>query len=128
MDKTDICSNFYMNLYFRNKTDKSEIGGHLKVAIEQIPGLNVDAEGEVDMTNVNKEITSALRLDFYGNALVESPTTFEDAVRVYQTLPEKANMSQSVVRFSLSPITDYCDESTTILNQISSNSVKEVSM
>ena len=117
-----------MNLYFRNETDKMEIGGHLKLMINSIPSIKIDAEGRVSMTEDETQFASGMKLDFYGNALVDSPTTFEGAVSVYKSLSKIANISQSVVRFSLSPITDYCKDTTTILNQISSDNVKQVSM
>ena len=117
-----------MNLYFRNKTDKMEIGGHLKLMINSIPSITISAEGRVNITDDERKFASGMKLDFYGNALIDSPTTFEGAVKVYRELSEMAKKSKSVVRFSLSPITDYCKDTTTILNDISSNNVKEVSM
>ena len=94
--------------------------------INSIPNLKIDAQGSVDMKENEKKISRKMKLDFYGDALIDSPTTFEGAVKVYKELPTLAKTSQSVVRFSLSPISDYCTASTTILNQISGNNVKKV--
>ena len=112
---------------FRNQTDKKEIGGSLRVMINSIPGLKINADGSVNMTENEEKISRSMKLDFYGDTLIDSPTTFESAVKVYKDLPTFANTSESVVRFSLSPITDYCTEKTTILNQISGDNVKKVS-
>ena len=113
-------------VFFRNQTEKKEIGGHLKVMINTIPQLQINAQGNVNMTENEEKISRKMKLDFYGDALIDSPTTFEGAVKVYKELPTLAKTSQSVVRFSLSPISDYCTASTTILNQISGNNVKKV--
>ena len=112
---------------FRNQTDKKEIGGSLRVMINTIPTLEINADGSVDMTENQRNLSRSMKLDFYGDTLIDSPTTFESAVKVYKDLPTFANTSESVVRFSLSPITDYCTEKTTILNQISGDNVKKVS-
>ena len=112
---------------FRNQTDKKEIGGSLRVMINTIPTLEINADGSVDMTENQRNLSRSMKLDFYGDTLIDSPTTFEGAVKVYKELPTFARTSKSVVRFSLSPITDYCTASTTILNQISGDNVKKVS-
>ena len=95
--------------------------------INSIPGLKINADGRVDMTENEQKISRNMKLDFYGDTLIKSPTTFEGAVKVYKELPTYANTSKSVVKFSLSPITDYCKATTTILNQISGDNVKKVS-
>jgi len=110
----------------RNQTDQKEIGGSLRVMINSIPGLKINADGSVNMTENEEKISRNMKLDFYGDTLIDSPTTFESAVKVYKDLPTFANTSESVVRFSLSPITDYCTGTTTILNQISGDNVKKV--
>ena len=112
---------------FRNQTEQKEIGGSLKVMINSIPGLKINADGSVNMTENEEKISRKMKLDFFGDTLIDSPTTFEGAVKVYKELPTFARTSKSVVRFSLSPITDYCTASTTILNQISGDNVKKVS-
>ena len=94
--------------------------------INSIPNVKIDAQGSVNMTENEEKISRKMKLDFYGDALIDSPTTFEGAVKVYKNLSKLAKTSQSVVRFSLSPISDYCRSSTTILNQISGNNVKKV--
>ena len=110
---------------FRNQTDKKEIGGSLSVMINTIPTLEINADGSVDMTENQRNLSRSMKLDFYGDTLIDSPTTFEGAVKVYKNLSTLAKTSQSVVRFSLVPISYYC-RSSTILNQISGNNVKKV--
>ena len=112
---------------FRNQTDKKEIGGSLRVMINTIPTLEINADGSVDMTENQRNLSRSMKLDFYGDTLIDSPTTFEGAVKVYKNLSTLAKTSQSVVRFSLTPITDYCNEQTAILNQITADNVKKVS-
>ena len=93
-----------------------------------IPQLEIDAQHIAIMTENEEKISRKMKVDFYGDALIDSPTSFEGAVKVYKNLSTLAKTSQSVVRFSLSPISDYCRSSTTILNQISGNNVKKVSV
>merc|ERR1711971_68729 len=109
----------------RNQTEKKEIGGSLRTMLNKIPQLKIDAQGNVNMTENEEKISRKMKVDFYGDALIDSPSTFEGAVKVYKNLSTLAKTSQSVVLFSLSPISDYC-RSSTILNQISGNNVKKV--
>ena len=68
-----------------------------------------------------------MRLTWNGDALIDPPTTFEEAVKVYKGLKDLAENSTKVVRFSLAPITDYCSDKDTILNAISTANVALVS-
>ena len=68
-----------------------------------------------------------MRLSWHGDALIDPPTTFEEAVRIYKSLKKMTEESRKVVMFSLAPITDYCKEKETILNAISSANVASVS-
>ena len=90
-----------------------------------IPQLEIDAQHIAIMTENEEKISRKMKVDFYGDALIDSPTSFEGAVKVYKNLSTLAKTSQSVVRFSLVPISYYC-RSSTILNQISGNNVKKV--
>ena len=68
-----------------------------------------------------------MRLTWNGDALIDPPTTFEEAVKVYKGLKDLAENSTKVVRFSLAPITDYCSDEDIILNAISTANVDSVS-
>ena len=68
-----------------------------------------------------------MTVDFYGNALLESVTSYEQAVNVYSKLSTMAKDSDSVVRFTLSPLSDYCDKTAQILNDISADNLNYVS-
>ena len=68
-----------------------------------------------------------MRLSWHGDTLIDPPTTFEEAVRIYKSLKNLTEESRKVVMFSLAPITDYCKEKDTILNAISTANVASVS-
>ena len=64
----------------------------------------------------------------HGDAGVNPPTTFDDAVAIYENLDKLRLASKKVVKFSLSPITSpkYCTKAETILNSISANNINKV--
>ena len=69
-----------------------------------------------------------LRFRFYGDTTVDPPpASYEDAVAVYKSLPEKSLVDERVVSFSIAPLSDYCDQKNDILNEISNQNVQLVS-
>ncbi|XP_055004983.1 verrucotoxin subunit beta-like [Boleophthalmus pectinirostris] len=67
-----------------------EIQGNLKVMIEKIPNISIDAEGNLKMEDRDKEKVNKFSCTFHGDfCLDKSPTTFEEAVKVYQDLPKR---------------------------------------
>jgi hypothetical protein len=69
-----------------------------------------------------------MELNWHGDALIQPPTTFEEAVTIYKSLKNLTIDSMAIVEFSLAPITDYCSGTDTILNAISMNNVDQVSI
>ena len=46
----------------------------------------------------------------HGDTIIDPPPqTFEDAVKVYGSLPAKSKEDERVVSFSVAPLSDYCD-------------------
>ncbi|XP_055007695.1 uncharacterized protein LOC110175830 isoform X1 [Boleophthalmus pectinirostris] len=67
-----------------------DIQGNLKVMIEKIPKISIDGEGNLKMEDKDKEKVNKFSCTFHGDfCLDKSPTTFEEAVKVYQDLPKR---------------------------------------
>ena len=110
-----------------DKTKNAEVGGQLSVAIKSLPNIQIEGDASVETKETDKINKESLRVKFWGTTILdEAVTTFDDAVKVYKELPEKAKKSKSVVSFGLSPINDYCDGKTAILNSISTNAVTQL--
>lgn len=66
-----------------------KISGNMQVAIKYIP---ISGDAALDMKMKDKEEANKLHCKFYGDLqLPSNPSTFEDAVKVYQELPQLIN-------------------------------------
>ncbi|XP_067462991.1 uncharacterized protein [Thunnus thynnus] len=65
-----------------------DIQGNMKVMIKKIPNITVGGEGSLKMRDEEKESVEKFSCKFHGDFLLEkTPTSFQDAVQVYQSLP-----------------------------------------
>ena len=92
-----------------------------------IPSFQIDGSANVNFTEAELDVKRTMELTWHGDTLIDPPTTFEEAVKVYKGLKDLTDKSTKVIEFSLAPITDYCDKAQTILNAISMNNVNSVS-
>ena len=107
---------------------KEEISGALSITITYALVFNMTGWGEFSLSQEDEDLANSLSFKFYGDTLVDPPPqTFEQAIEVYQQLPARSLVDQRVVSFSLAPISDYCDETDTILNEIASSNVEILS-
>ncbi len=72
-------------------TSKNEIKGNLSLAIQKIPQMGglVSGGGSLEMDKELKEVTENLTVSFQGDFIINSPTTFTEAIAVYKDLPGK---------------------------------------
>ncbi|KAL7387211.1 hypothetical protein ABVT39_020011 [Epinephelus coioides] len=71
------------------KEDQQDIEGNLKVMIKKIPCLALDCEGSLKMEDKDRENVEKFSCRFFGDfSLQKPPTSFQDAVEVYQSLPK----------------------------------------
>nr|A0ZSK3.1 RecName: Full=Neoverrucotoxin subunit alpha; Short=NeoVTX subunit alpha [Synanceia verrucosa]BAF41221.1 neoverrucotoxin a-subunit [Synanceia verrucosa] len=69
-------------------TNLQDIQGKMEAVIKKIPTISIEGSASVQLTDEEKSLASNLSCKFHGDFLLESlPTTFEDAVTTYQTLP-----------------------------------------
>ena len=95
--------------------------------IKKIPAFKIEGEATFNITEEEWQFASELDIDYWGDQLIELPSSYLDAIRVYKNLTAHTIASTKVVEFTLSPITDYCDKITSILNEISADNIDSVS-
>uniref|UniRef100_A0A3B3S8X5 Uncharacterized protein n=1 Tax=Paramormyrops kingsleyae TaxID=1676925 RepID=A0A3B3S8X5_9TELE len=68
--------------------DQQNIEGNLQVMIKKIPKLSIEEEASLELTDTDRATIDKLSCKFYGDfALKQNPVSFQDAVKVYTTLP-----------------------------------------
>ena len=94
---------------FSDFSKQSAVGGRLEVVIKSLPSIQIEGSAGVNITEEEKILTNDLDVSFAGDTILEeSVSSFEDAVKVYKHFSTVALKSQNVVKFSLSPIENYC--------------------
>ena len=78
-----------------NKKDEksnSQIGGSLKVLVKSIPGLDIEGQASLNITEDEKKIAKKMNFKYKGDRVIDPPPgTFEDAVKTYKQLSQFAN-------------------------------------
>ena len=65
-----------------------EVHGNMDVLVKSLPGISVSGHGSVDITEDQKKNSENMKCKMYGDFRTkESPTNFEDAIKVYKQLP-----------------------------------------
>ncbi|CAF3013796.1 unnamed protein product [Rotaria sp. Silwood2] len=74
-----------------------DVLGELKISVEKIPKLTVNAGGKFNFNENNKETSDKLSCKFYGDFEIDSiPTTFDNAVKLYCELPKRIKNSDGI--------------------------------
>ncbi|XP_031159417.2 uncharacterized protein LOC116052744 [Sander lucioperca] len=106
-----------------------DIHGMLKVIIKKIPSITIEGEGSLKMEDKHKEHVDTFSCRFFGDfSLQKSPTTFQDAVEVYQSLPKLLGANgENVVPMKvwLLPLTIIDSSAAKLVHQISARLVQE---
>ncbi|XP_033991875.1 uncharacterized protein LOC117487295 [Trematomus bernacchii] len=106
-----------------------DIQGNLKVMIKKISSVSIDCEGSLKMEDKDKAHVEKFSCRFIGDFLVQkSPTSFQEAVEVYQSLPKLlgANGEKAVpVKVWLLPLTSLDSKAAKLVRQISIGLVEE---
>ena len=106
---------------------KQDIAGSLSVAIKKIPSLDISGSAELELTDEETEIVNSVRFRFHGDTVIDPPPqTFDEAIEVYQSLPNASLSDEKVVSFSISPLSDYCSLTDNILNDISTANIESL--
>ncbi|XP_049930410.1 cytolytic toxin-alpha-like [Epinephelus moara] len=111
------------------KEDHQDIEGNLKVMIKKIPKIAIEGEGSLKMKDKDRENVEKFSCRFFGDfSLQKPPTSFQDAVEVYQSLPKLlgANGENAVpVKVWLLPLTSLDSSAAKLVRQISIRLVHE---
>lgn len=103
------------------------VKGELKAAIKFIP---ISGSASVDFKETNKANNDKIQCKFYGDVILQSnPSTFEEAIKVYQELPKLfgGDTDKSVPKLIyLSPLSRLDGKANKIFRLISSDLVSKV--
>ncbi|XP_035526197.1 LOW QUALITY PROTEIN: stonustoxin subunit beta-like [Morone saxatilis] len=109
--------------------DHQDIEGNLKVMIKKIPCLAIEGEGSLKMEDKEKANVQKFSCRFYGDFSIQKPpTTFQDAVQIYQSLPQLlgANGENAVpMKVWLLPLTSLDSSAAKLVRQISIGLVQQ---
>ncbi|KAM3603996.1 uncharacterized protein V6R79_005003 [Siganus canaliculatus] len=121
--------------FFVFDSEKSEteehmdVEGNLKVVMKKIPLMSIEGKGSLNLSNKEKESVDKFSCKFYGDFCLEkTPTSFQDAVQVYQSLPTLLgpNGEKAVpMKVWLLPLTSLDSSAAKLVRQISSHLVQE---
>ncbi|XP_034055805.1 uncharacterized protein LOC117535458 [Gymnodraco acuticeps] len=100
-----------------------DIQGNLKIKIKNIPSLSIEGEGSLKIEAEDKVNDKKLSCRFFGDFFIQKPpTSFQEAVEVYQSLPKLlgANGENAVpVKVWLLPLTCLDSTAAKLVRQIS---------
>uniref|UniRef100_A0A3Q2E7Z9 Fibronectin type-III domain-containing protein n=1 Tax=Cyprinodon variegatus TaxID=28743 RepID=A0A3Q2E7Z9_CYPVA len=107
-----------------------DIQGNLKVMIEKIPCLSIEGKGSLNLEDKDIEKIRKFSCKFHGDFLLEkTPTTFQDAVEVYQSLPKLLGASGEnavPIKVWLLPLTILDSSAAKLVREISVGLIQEV--
>ncbi|XP_062910819.1 uncharacterized protein LOC134349826 isoform X2 [Mobula hypostoma] len=65
-----------------------DVQGNMELTIKHLPKIAIEGEGSIKMTEEQKSNVEKFNCTFYGDfSLKSNPTTFQDAISTYATLP-----------------------------------------
>ena len=102
-----------------------EVHGNMQVLVKSLPGISIDGRGSVDITENQKKKAEKMHCKMYGDFRTEeSPTTYEEAVRVYKQLPSLiGDKGQNAVPIQvyLHPLSEIDSKGQRMVREISAN-------
>ncbi|XP_053186858.1 neoverrucotoxin subunit alpha-like [Scomber japonicus] len=112
-----------------DKESHQDIQGNLKVMIKKIPLIKIEGEGSLKMEDEDLAKVEKFSCKFHGDFLLKKPpTTFQDAVEVYQSLPQLlGTYGENAVPMKvwLMPLATLDSKAAQLLRQISIRLVQE---
>ena len=104
---------------------EKEVHGSMEVLVKALPGISIDGRGSVDITEDQKKKTEKMHCKMYGDFRTEeSPTTYEEAVRVYKQLPSligDKGQNAVAVQVYLHPLSEIDSKGQRMVREISAN-------
>ena len=108
--------------------DKSEVGGRLDVIVKTLPSFQIEGSAEISISEKENITASDLKCSYTSDIeLPTLPTNFKEGVEGYKQLKTKRNeQTENILSFELEPIEKYCSNADSILNEISSTTINEI--
>ncbi|CAF1260563.1 unnamed protein product [Adineta steineri] len=79
---------FVFNRALSKNEENTTVGEKMEVLLHKVPKIGISAGVELNMNNDDKKFAESLTCTFYGDFnLEQSPSTFEEAVKLYNVLP-----------------------------------------
>lgn len=128
---TEVKYGFNAYMVFESQVTESHSAQELTGALEVAVNLGIISGSggvEINFSEEVEAVTNSLRFKFHGDTIIDPPPqTFEDAIKVYQLLPSRSIENERVVSFSIAPLSDYCDDLSLNLVDISNENVETAS-
>ncbi|XP_054900516.1 neoverrucotoxin subunit alpha-like [Poeciliopsis prolifica] len=111
-------------VFYSEKLESSqdqEFQGTLEGAINKIPKMSVDGSMSVQLGEKEKSLLKSISCQFYGDFLLDNPTSFEDALKTYQNLSKilREDKNNSVpVEVFLTPLKTYDSNTPAVMGEI----------
>ncbi|XP_028397231.1 uncharacterized protein LOC114521042 [Dendronephthya gigantea] len=121
-------------MVFDKEVSKNEsvkkLHGKMDVLVKSLAGISVDGHGSLDMTEDQKKTSENMRCQMYGDFRTnESPTNYEDAVKIYKQLPSLIgeNGEKAVpIKVYLCPLSAIDSKCQRMVKEISLNMVNKI--
>ena len=110
--------------------DMKEIHGSLKVKVGGLPGLEklaIEGQASLDLSQTDRKEEEKLHCKFYGDLILpKHPTTYRDAAKVYQDLPEFLKGKSVPKKVWLYPLGMLDSRAEKMVREISSRMIDEL--
>merc|ERR1712012_1480469 len=108
--------------------NKGEVGGNLEAVVKLLPSFQIEGDAQISITENENITASDLKCSFTSDIeLPKLPTNFKEGVEGYQQLKSQRNVNtENILTFELEPIEKYCSDADSILNEISSTTIDEI--
>ena len=114
---------FVFNSDVCNDENCQEVEGKLKVMVKKIPSISIDGEGSLKMKVEEKKSVEKFSCNFHGDFLLDkTPSSFQDAVEVYQSLTKLLGASGEnavPVKVWLLPLTHLHTSAPKVVSEVS---------
>ena len=107
---------------FQTKTDNEKnndvIGGSLTIKFQAFP-IGIGGTADFKMKSEESKLFEETDIFFFGDTVLDKvPTDINEAKEAIKTLSKLAQNSTAIISYEISPITKYCDETTTFLKSL----------
>lgn len=111
----------------RDSSKQNVLAGKLKAAINSIPTFKIEGDVSGSVDEIEKRFTQNLKTTFYGDFTpTKTPSTFEDARKfMYHEMPKYLD-EPVITRFSVQPLSFYCDSANKLLHEISKQRLEQL--